>query len=77
MELKVRLIFKKHRNFHPEQIVTQIPELNNLLAMRNLLKDLKAYILDNTHFRKELERIIKEKARLETLKDELKRIALK
>lgn len=75
-ELRARLVFKKYRDFHPEQIVTQIPELNNLLAMRNLLKDLKANILDNTQFRQELEKIVKEQVRFESFREELKRVAV-
>ncbi len=75
-ELKVRLVFKKYTDFHPDQLVTQIPELNKLLAMRNLLKDLKAIILDNSHLRQALEKIVKEPAKLEVFREELKRIAM-
>jgi len=56
-------------------VAKQIPELDNLLAMRNLLKDLKSNLLDNSRFRKELEKIIKNQPELEELKAELEKIA--
>ena len=40
-EMRVKLQVDSLNKFHPEQIVKAIPELQNLLAMRNLLKDLK------------------------------------
>jgi type VI secretion system protein ImpB len=45
------------KDFTPEQ-VAQIPQLKAMLAMRNLLRDLKANLLDNQTFRKELEKIV-------------------
>lgn len=74
--MKIHLCFQRHRDFHPAHIVSQVPDLNHLLAMRNLLKELKANILDNTNFRQELETIIREKSTLFCLRDELKQIAL-
>lgn len=74
-QLNVRLIFKRHQDFHPEHVITQIPELNRLLGMRNLLKDLKANILDNNEFRRELERIFNEQDALQGLHSELKQVA--
>lgn len=75
-ELNVNLKFNKLNDFHPDQIVTRVPELNQLLAMRNLLKDLKANILDNMVFKMELEKILKEKTKLAILRDELNQIAM-
>jgi type VI secretion system protein ImpB len=44
------------KDFTPEP--AQIPQLKAMLAMRNLLRDLKANLLDNQTFRKELEKIV-------------------
>lgn len=74
-EVTVDLTFTKFNSFHPEQVAKQIPELYNLLAMRNLLKDLKSNLLDNGRFRKELEKIIRNQPELEELKSELESIA--
>jgi type VI secretion system protein ImpB len=62
------LDFRRLKDFEPEQVVRQIPQLRALLAMRNLLRDLKSNLLDNATFRQELERILKD----ETLSDELR-----
>lgn len=70
-ELKVNLSFKGFKDFHPEQVAAQIPEVSSLLAMRNLLKDLKSNLLDNSALRKEVERIMHSEADLSTLKSEL------
>ena len=35
------------KDFTPEQVARQIPQLKAMLAMRNLLRDLKANLLDN------------------------------
>lgn len=74
-ELRVDMVFETFRSFHPEQVAKQIPELSGLLAMRNLLKDLKSNLLDNTGFRKELEKIVKSQPELDTLRQELERLA--
>lgn len=47
------------KDFEPEQVARQIPQLRALLAMRNLLRDLKSNLLDNATFRYELEQILK------------------
>lgn len=70
-EISVDLKFEKFKDFHPEQVATQIPEISSLLAMRNLLKDLKSNLLDNSTLRKEVERIMQSDADLNSLKDEL------
>lgn len=73
-ELKVRLTVDALKKFQPEEIIKQIPELRNLLAMRNLLKDLKANVLDNTSFRRELEKIVKDETQLQQLKKQLNQL---
>lgn len=59
-ELPIHLQFKAMSDFRPEHIIEQVPALQRLMAMRNLLKDLKACIIDNHLFRKELEKIMKD-----------------
>ena len=46
-EMKVKLCFKAMKDFQPEEVARQIPELKLLLAMRNLLCDLKSNLFDN------------------------------
>ncbi|ELY6371804.1 type VI secretion system contractile sheath small subunit [Cronobacter sakazakii] len=40
-EENVRLTFRQMKDFEPEQVARQIPQLKAMLAMRNLLRDLK------------------------------------
>lgn len=42
----INLAFKNIRDFEPEQVARNIPQLRVLLAMRNLLRDLKSNLLD-------------------------------
>lgn len=73
-ELKVNIQLSSIRDFHPEELVKQIPELRNLLAMRNLLKDLKANVIDNATFRHELEKIIHDENNLQQLRQQLNQL---
>ncbi|NIY49905.1 type VI secretion system contractile sheath small subunit [Cedecea colo] len=61
-EDNVRLSFRDMKDFEPEAVARQIPQLKAMLAMRNLLRDLKSNLLDNVTFRKELENILKDPA---------------
>ncbi|MOA48361.1 hypothetical protein D3C78_1710960 [compost metagenome] len=63
------------KDFEPEQVARQIPQLRALLAMRNLLRELKANLLDNATFRAELERILKDEALSNELRKELAALA--
>ncbi len=71
-EIKVSLTAKDFKSFHPEVVASQIPELSEMLSMRNLLKDLKSNLLDNSSFRKEVERILNSEPDMSSLKEELK-----
>jgi type VI secretion system protein ImpB len=44
-EENVRLRFTDIKDFEPEQVARQIPQLRAMLAMRNLLRDLKSICL--------------------------------
>lgn len=74
-ELPVNLSFRAMKDFEPEQVARQIPELRALLAMRNLLRDLKSNLLDNGTFRREFEKILKDRDLSNQLRAELARIA--
>jgi type VI secretion system protein ImpB len=74
-ELPVSLSFRSMKDFEPEQVARQIPELQALLAMRNLLRDLKSNLLDNGTFRREFEKILKDSALSQQLRGELAQIA--
>jgi type VI secretion system protein ImpB len=63
------------KDFEPEQVARQIPQLRALLAMRNLLRDLKSNLLDNATFRQELERILMDETLSNELRDELAALA--
>lgn len=67
----VSLRFREMKDFEPEQVARQIPQLKAMLAMRNLLRDLKANLLDNITFRKELEKILLDPALSAELRAEL------
>lgn len=67
----IHLTFREMEDFTPEQVARQIPQLKAMLAMRNLLRDLKANLLDNQAFRKELENILLDPALSNALRDEL------
>ena len=74
-ETAVELAFQSMKDFEPEQVARQIPQLRALLAMRNLLRDLKSNLLDNATFRHELERILKDDALSDELRAELAALA--
>lgn len=74
-DINVSLDIRAMKDFEPDAVAAQIPELQVLLAMRNLMRDLKANVLDNTTFRRELEKILKSKALSSDLRNDLARIA--
>jgi type VI secretion system protein ImpB len=74
-DTSVELNFQSMKDFEPEQVARQIPQLRALLAMRNLLRDLKSNLLDNATFRQELERILKDDALSNELRAELAALA--
>jgi type VI secretion system protein ImpB len=74
-DASVELSFQAMKDFEPEQVARQIPQLRALLAMRNLLRDLKSNLLDNSTFRHELERILKDDALSNELRAELAALA--
>lgn len=76
-EEKISLTFQSMKDFTPEQVSRQIPQLKAMLSMRNLLRDLKANLLDNQAFLKELEKILLDPALSAALRSELSALAPK
>lgn len=74
-EENVRLNFQHMKDFEPEAVARQIPQLRAMLSMRNLLRDLKSNLLDNVTFRKELEKVLRDPALSEELRNELNALA--
>lgn len=74
-ETSIELAFRNMKDFEPERVARQIPQLRALLAMRNLLRDLKSNLLDNATFRHELERILRDDALSDELRAELAALA--
>ncbi|NHB97516.1 type VI secretion system contractile sheath small subunit [Photorhabdus stackebrandtii] len=76
-EENIALTFQQIKDFEPEHVARQIPQLRALLSMRNLLRDLKSNLLDNSTFRREFERILKDEALSDELRAELAALAPK
>ena len=74
-EERIRLSFSDIKDFEPEQVARNIPQLRALIAMRNLLRDLKSNLLANATFTKELEAILKDPALSQELRDETSALA--
>jgi len=73
-EMNIDLDFQSMKDFTPEQVAKKIPQLRSLLAMRNLLRDLKSNLMDNATFRHELEKIVKNEQLSDELRAELEAI---
>ncbi|MCH8031591.1 MAG: type VI secretion system contractile sheath small subunit [Bacteroidetes bacterium] len=75
-EMMVSLDIDSMKSFSPEEVVRQVPQLNRMMAMRNLLQDLRNRIVSLPDFRRQLEKIVKDDAALEQLKAELDQIVM-
>jgi len=73
-EIQVNLNFESMKDFRPDRVARQIPELQALVSARNLLRDLKSNLLDNATFRRELEKILKDPDLAIRLRADLKKI---
>ena len=59
-ELPIELSFKSMKEFGPESIATQVPELNSLLELRQALLALKGPLGNVPAFRKKIQKILNE-----------------
>ncbi|WP_436883555.1 type VI secretion system contractile sheath small subunit [Enterobacter asburiae] len=74
-EEKINLTFRHMKDFSPEHIARQVPRLHAMLMMRNLLKDLRANLLDDVSFRRELLEILRNPALSDELRAEIAALA--
>ena len=73
-DLNVDLSFDDMDSFSPENVARQVPELRRMVAMRNLLQDLRNRVVSTSEFRKQLEAIVQDKSALSELAEELQKI---
>ena len=74
-ELNVNLDIESLDDFLPENIAKKVPELQVLLEVRKLLQDLKGRVVNNTEFRRALDKILQDPKKMEALKGEVEKIA--
>lgn len=78
-QLQVDLKIESFKDFHPDRLVEKIPELKDMIELRNLLTDLKARVITNRKFRQELDKFLasdkRDDARLAALREQLDQIA--
>jgi len=69
-EMNVKLQLDSVKDFEPERIVAQVPELKRLLELREALKSLKGPLANVPEFRKKIQELVKdETARKKLLKE--------
>lgn len=69
-EMNVKLKIESMKDFEPESIVNQVPELKRLLELREALKALKGPLTNIPEFRKKIQELVKdESARKQLLKE--------
>ncbi|ARA91958.1 type VI secretion system-associated protein [Rhodothermaceae bacterium RA] len=76
-EIPVHLKFENMNSFRPEEVARQVPQINRLVAMRNLLQDLRNRVVSLSQFRKQLEAIVQDPAQMEKLMQELDKVVKK
>lgn len=74
-DMPVNLKIDSLDSFTPTGVANQVPELAVMLEVRNLLTDLKAKVVSNREFRKQLEGILKDKGKMDSIIAELDKIA--
>jgi type VI secretion system protein ImpB len=70
-EMEVNLDFKEMKDFHPDQIVTKVEPLKELLDAREKLKQLKLQVLKDVKFRKAIEAVLNEGGGVDSLMTKL------
>ncbi|UCG67235.1 MAG: type VI secretion system contractile sheath small subunit [Deltaproteobacteria bacterium] len=71
-ELNVSVRFESIKDFEPEAIAKNTPELNKLLELREALNSLKGPMSNRPEFRKKIQELIKDEAAREQVLKELK-----
>lgn len=72
-ELGVKLNFATLKDFDPEQVARQVPELNQLLETREALNSLKAPLSNKRDFQKKVMEIVKDEETRKKLLNVLKK----
>lgn len=67
----LKLRFKKLQDFHPDELVKQVPALSQLLAMRHLLKDLRTHVVENHEFKQRLNSMVLNETKRHELMQEI------
>lgn len=70
-EMSVHINFKKLKDFSPESIAQQVPELNSMLDMRNALLALKGPLGNVPAFRKTIQNILNDDGTRSQIMEEL------
>lgn len=70
-ELAVNLRFDSMKDFEPEQVARQIPELRELLELREALTELKGPLSQNAEFRKRLQKLLDDERERSSILDEI------
>jgi type VI secretion system protein ImpB len=70
-ETNVKLTFESLKDFEPESIAKNTPELNRLLELREALKSLKGPLSNLPAFRKKIQELVKDDSTREKLLKEL------
>ena len=76
-EIPVNLKLENMNSFRPEEVAKQVPQVNRLVAMRNLLQDLRNRVVSTSQFRKQLEAIVQDPEQLDKLMQELDQVVKK
>jgi type VI secretion system protein ImpB len=71
-EMSVSLKFDSIKDFDPEAIAKNTPELNKLLELREALTSLKGPMSNRPEFRKKIQELVKDESARERLLKELK-----
>ncbi len=71
-EMSVSLKFESLKDFNPEAVARNTPELSKLLELREALNALKGPMSNRPEFRKKIQQIIQDEAAREKLLKELK-----
>ena len=72
--LAVNMDLESMKDFTPDEIAKNVPELSKMLAARNLLQDLRNRIISVKDFRKQLESVVKDDAARAELLAELEKV---
>uniref|UniRef100_A0A832I521 Type VI secretion system contractile sheath small subunit n=1 Tax=Eiseniibacteriota bacterium TaxID=2212470 RepID=A0A832I521_UNCEI len=70
-ELPVHLKIQTMQDFSPQAVARQVPELQQLVELRNALKALKGPLANAAEFRKRVEALVKDPAKRDAVMKEL------